>query len=1148
MTRTIVKRSVLAVFLAEIARIVWSRQRVLPRSGRLIAATLRRVPVAAVVSIGAVPVLVGLVLSGDLDRAWKSLSGVEILALAVVATLVLRLLGRRRSVLILPFRGVVTDDKDRGDNKDGRERTTFVDGVASAFGEELNSELHRIQALVRRDDVVDPPVIRSSALDDRSGPVMSRLSGEEFGRLSTETGAQLDVAAADAGTLNLGPLRLPVALVANLVARLSRRTIRGRIIDGGNVIRVVVTLPGRNGASEMVERPKSADDKHPSARPLARELAYLIVWRNMPEPPIGANSYSFRCVLEGLEWFAAYERHGGLDDLASAERSFLAATRHSPDYTAAFYNLGVVQYERWRIYRDLQIGVPVTISAALTSWQRALQLDPDFIDARLQLERRAEDHDETMKDPNERIERLNALVRSLSPKQKQYIDARYLLGRFRYELAMRTDEDALLTHAEGALEHLRIAEHGLRDQLGCDRIAGRSMRSLFRLRDQLTIVLTNEGDLHLRLAFAAASDREERRRLKAAERAYRDAVELRPETSAAREGYGATLWRRGKRQEGFRELLTALEIDSFRGGVVETLDNLNASREAVVTLCRIKLITEPEDAYPWRRLADHASATQDGDDNDVKALRGRAMILSPRDYYPDPGGLTREVGDWLRQWRGEWSRARGVETARDVAELADVIQRIDGLHQRVPAEALAYVRLADHELGMLRVNLLVLEGTWSAPMCRQHGDRALDLLKAACAEPLPLSLPVPPLWLIELAELYADLGRPTEALEVYDKVLEDRHLLDPLTFFHHKGSITFDAKIAASPLWARARAGRAAVYLNTGRYIDSMRDCMEAIRAEPSYPYPYSVLAELYQRRGQYEQAEETLRSVVELIPASLVEVHQRLGNLYQVRAKDSHDVAEGRRWRERAVAEFREALARDPDVTEDVAIRASLAETLTDLGRTDEAISEYALAGQLAKDAGDRLRPQLADIHAQRADLCTRQRAFVEAERELRGLLKCVAAEVDVRDRDARWRAAGAENALAWFLVEQWIRLDEAVELATQAIEHAQHIEDDQDPVAHDLLAMCLDTRGWAYFRLGRTQEAIMDLERAVAKAPNAERWAHLATALAAQCSLPPDTGQRDAERARAIWSHIIERYPNSPFAAKARERQGAATESAAD
>lgn len=102
----------------------------------------------------------------------------------------------------------------------------------------------------------------------------------------------------------------------------------------------------------------------------------------------------------------------------------------------------------------------------------------------------------------------------------------------------------------------------------------------------------------------------------------------------------------------------------------------------------------------------------------------------------------------------------------------------------------------------------------------------------------------------------------------------------------------------------------------------------------------------------------------------------------------------------------------------------------------------------------------------------------------------------------------ATALNALGYTLADHSARLDEALVLIEKARALSPH-----DPAI-------LDSLGWVYFRIGRTQEALEILNQAYQVFPDAEVAAHLGEVL---WSL----GQH--KQAKLIWQQGLESKPNS-------------------
>lgn len=115
------------------------------------------------------------------------------------------------------------------------------------------------------------------------------------------------------------------------------------------------------------------------------------------------------------------------------------------------------------------------------------------------------------------------------------------------------------------------------------------------------------------------------------------------------------------------------------------------------------------------------------------------------------------------------------------------------------------------------------------------------------------------------------------------------------------------------------------------------------------------------------------------------------------------------------------------------------------------------------------------------------------------------------------------ALNALGYTLTNLTDRYEEALALIQRAIE----IKPD-DPAI-------MDSLGWAYYRLGRLDEAVEVLERAYKKFPDHEVAAHLGEVLWVQ-------GQTD--EAMKIWQEGLESEPESRVIREAMERLGAEVE----
>lgn len=162
-------------------------------------------------------------------------------------------------------------------------------------------------------------------------------------------------------------------------------------------------------------------------------------------------------------------------------------------------------------------------------------------------------------------------------------------------------------------------------------------------------------------------------------------------------------------------------------------------------------------------------------------------------------------------------------------------------------------------------------------------------------------------------------------------------------------------------------------------------------------------------------------------------------------------------------------------------------AELLMDLKRNDEALAVYNTA---LED-----EPEDSSLLYGRSLVHERLNQFPQAEADLRRILA-------IDPEDAR-----AMNALGYMLVVNTDRLEEAHRLIEAALKRAP--ED----------AAVIDSMGWVLFKLGRNEEARGYLQKALAKAGDAEISAHLGEVLWV-------LGEK--EQAREVWNKALKREPD--------------------
>ncbi len=184
-------------------------------------------------------------------------------------------------------------------------------------------------------------------------------------------------------------------------------------------------------------------------------------------------------------------------------------------------------------------------------------------------------------------------------------------------------------------------------------------------------------------------------------------------------------------------------------------------------------------------------------------------------------------------------------------------------------------------------------------------------------------------------------------------------------------------------------------------------------------------------------------------------------------------------------------------DEREGVVVELTRAQVLREAGELNDAVQslEQALMEY----------PDSTEIRYDLALLYERQNRIAELEYQLRQII-----EVDPE-------AAHAYNALGYTLADRSIRLDEARQLIEQALALQP-----QDPAI-------LDSMGWVMYRQGDLAGALLYLEQAWERLPDAEIGTHLGEVLWVN-------GQ--ADRALAIWAEVAASSPENPLLAETLHR----------
>ena len=232
-------------------------------------------------------------------------------------------------------------------------------------------------------------------------------------------------------------------------------------------------------------------------------------------------------------------------------------------------------------------------------------------------------------------------------------------------------------------------------------------------------------------------------------------------------------------------------------------------------------------------------------------------------------------------------------------------------------------------------------------------------------------------------------------------------------------------------------------------------------------------LAQIAEDTKQYDKAIERYQGITEGERAWLAKL--RIGAMYGKQGK----LAEGKRWLDGLDAVTLE---------QKVQLRQAQAQLLRDAG--DDASAYQTLSKGLEE------HPDNPDLIYDLAMVAEKLDKVDEAESRLKRL-------VELKPDDAQ-----ALNALGYTIVDRTPRTDEGLALIEKA-----HKLSPRDP-------FILDSLGWAFYRMGKLEEAERYLRQALDGRPDAEIAAHLGEVLWRK-------GERD--QARALWKAQLDTNPDN-------------------
>src|SRR4051812_16872943 len=289
-----------------------------------------------------------------------------------------------------------------------------------------------------------------------------------------------------------------------------------------------------------------------------------------------------------------------------------------------------------------------------------------------------------------------------------------------------------------------------------------------------------------------------------------------------------------------------------------------------------------------------------------------------------------------------------------------------------------------------------------------------------------------------------------------------------------------DARALMQKLWDREPESRdlefavAAIALQMKDYAGAERLLLDLKKANYGEPGAIDLyLAQVAEDTKQYDTAIERYQAVTDGERAWLAKL--RVAAMYGKQGR----VAEGRRYLEGIAAVTKE---------QKIQVRQAEAQLLRDSG--DDAAAYRVLVQGLDDN------PDTPDLIYDLAMVAEKLDKVDEAESRLKRL-------VELKPDDAQ-----ALNALGYTLVDRTPRTDEGLALIERA-----HKLSPKDP-------FILDSLGWAFYRMGRLDEAERYLKEALEGRPDAEIAAHLGEVL---------WRKGDRDQARALWKAQLDSNPEN-------------------
>ena len=339
-----------------------------------------------------------------------------------------------------------------------------------------------------------------------------------------------------------------------------------------------------------------------------------------------------------------------------------------------------------------------------------------------------------------------------------------------------------------------------------------------------------------------------------------------------------------------------------------------------------------------------------------------------------------------------------------------------------------------------------------------------------------------------LADLYLLQERIQEALGVYERLLKERP--DSAVIHFNVGILYAKAgqwkeaverlsrAVELDPDNLEARLGLGVSRELAGQLEPAKEEFLKALALEPNNTRLIHYLAEVCYRMSELEESAHWLTRYLSFQPRE-PEAYLQLGTLRMDQG----------RWEE-AVHLFRFALGLDSAEEPPLEIWLSLG-TAYQMGG---AVAQAEEAFQRAVSLGG---PEQTRAHLALGMLYQRLLRFEESEKVYRQAYR-----INPDDPELL-------NGLGYLYAEWGVHLEEAVALIQRALA--------QEPQN----GAYLDSLGWAYFRLGRLEQAVETLKEASLQTPDPEVLDHLGQVYFAR---------GNAQAAKEAWGQALSLHPKDP------------------